>query len=61
LAVLVGAIAAVAFVVVEHRSDHPMLPVGLFASRQFTGANVATVAICAGLGGAFFLVVLRLQ
>ena len=38
-----------------------MLQLDLFASKQFTGANLSTVAVYAGLGGAFFLVVLRLQ
>lgn len=56
-----GLVAGVAFVVVERRSTQPMLPVSLFASRQFSGANLATVAVYAGLGGAFFLLVLRLQ
>ncbi|WP_116998057.1 MFS transporter [Desertimonas flava] len=56
-----GLAAGIAFVVVERRSPQPMLPVSLFASRQFSGANLATVAVYAGLGGAFFLLVLRLQ
>jgi EmrB/QacA subfamily drug resistance transporter len=60
-AALIGVAAAVAFVVVERRSQHPLLQLDLFASRQFTGANLSTVAVYAGLGGAFFLVVLQLQ
>jgi EmrB/QacA subfamily drug resistance transporter len=60
-AAVVGAITLVAFLVVEHRSDHPMLPLGLFRSPQFTGTNLTTLAVYAGLGGAMFLVVLRLQ
>ena len=38
-----------------------MLPLGLFRSAQFSGSNIATLAIYAGLGGALFLVVLQLQ
>jgi MFS family permease len=38
-----------------------MLPPSLFSSRQFTGANLVTFAVYAGLGGAFFLVVVNLQ
>lgn len=49
------------FALVERRSRHPMLPPGLFASAQFTGANLVTLAVYAGLGGAFFLVVVNLQ
>jgi len=33
----------------------------LFASRQFTGANLVTVGVYAGLGVSFFLVVVNLQ
>ncbi|WP_173036894.1 DHA2 family efflux MFS transporter permease subunit [Phytohabitans flavus] len=59
LAVGVGGIAA--FVVVEHRSSRPMLPLELFRIRPFTAANLVTFAVYAALGGVFFLVVLNLQ
>ena len=38
-----------------------MLPLSLFSSAQFTGANLVTFAVYAGLGAAFFLVVVNLQ
>ena len=38
-----------------------VLGLGLFGSRQFTGANLTTLAVYAGLGAATFLVVLQLQ
>jgi EmrB/QacA subfamily drug resistance transporter len=61
LAVL-GVVLLVAFMMVErHRGDQAMLPLSLFRSRQFTGANLTTLLVYAGLGGALFLVVLRLQ
>ena len=60
-ALLAGLVALVAFVVVEARSPAPMLPLELFRSAQFTGANLTTLAVYAGLGGAFFFVVLHLQ
>lgn len=64
-AVAVPAVLGVAglagFVVVERRSEHPMLPPGLFASRQFTAANLVTFAVYAALGGVFFFLVLELQ
>lgn len=56
-----GAALLAAFVVHERRADAPMLPPELFASAQFTGANLVTLAVYAGLGGAFFLVVVNLQ
>ncbi len=58
---IIGVACSVAFVVIERRSDHPMMPTGIFRSRQFVGANLATVTIYGGLGGATFLVVLQLQ
>ena len=36
-------------------------PLELFRSRQFTGANLVTLAVYAGLGGVFFFVVVNLQ
>jgi EmrB/QacA subfamily drug resistance transporter len=49
------------FVVVEARASTPMLPLDLFRNRQFSGANLTTLAVYAALGGAFFLLVLQLQ
>jgi EmrB/QacA subfamily drug resistance transporter len=49
------------FVVVQRRSDHPLVPPGIFASRGFTGANLVTFAAYAALGVFFFLLVLHLQ
>ncbi|HEX5096564.1 MAG TPA: MFS transporter [Acidimicrobiia bacterium] len=58
---LVGAALFVAFLVVESRLPAPMLPLGLFKRRQFTGANLTTLAVYSALGGAFFFLVLELQ
>jgi Na+/melibiose symporter-like transporter len=60
-AVTVGVLALVAFVVIESRSRQPMVPLTLFKSRQFSGANGVTVAVYAALGVATFLVVVHLQ
>jgi Na+/melibiose symporter-like transporter len=38
-----------------------MLPLGLFRSQQFSGANGTTLAVYAALGAALFLLVLHLQ
>ncbi len=46
-----------AFLLVESRVADPMLPLEIFRSRQFSGANLTTFAVYAGLGGALFLVV----
>ena len=57
----VGAGALVAFVLVERRARSPMLPVEVFADRQFTAANLVTFAVYGALTGVFFLTVLHLQ
>jgi EmrB/QacA subfamily drug resistance transporter len=56
-----GAAALGAFLAVERRSDHPMLPLSLFGSGQFTGANLTTVAVYGAMSAAMFLITLRLQ
>jgi EmrB/QacA subfamily drug resistance transporter len=56
-----GVLALAAFVVVERRSRAPMLPPGIFASRQFTAANLVTFSVYGALGGVFFLLVVHLQ
>jgi EmrB/QacA subfamily drug resistance transporter len=58
---LAGLAALIAFVVVERTVKDPMLPLALFRSSQFTGANLTTFAVYAGLGGALFFLVLHLQ
>ena len=61
LAGIGGVAALIAFVVVEHRSANPMMPLEMFASRQFSAANLVTFAVYAALGGVFFLLVAFLQ
>ena len=60
-AAVVGVAAALAFVAVERRTRAPMLPLGIFASRQFSAANGVTFAVYAAFGAIFFLLVLHLQ
>ncbi|SCL15024.1 drug resistance transporter, EmrB/QacA subfamily [Micromonospora rhizosphaerae] len=62
LALLVGVVAAVAFVLVERRrGDAAMLPTGLFTSRLFSALNVFTVVVYAALGGFTFFLAVYLQ
>ena len=56
-----GVLAGVAFVVRERRAVEPMLPLGVFADRQFTGANLNTLLVYGALGGFSFFLVLQLQ
>ncbi|WP_327111137.1 MFS transporter [Nocardia sp. NBC_01730] len=61
LLVGIGVVLLAVFVVIEVRSDHPLVPPSLFGSRVFTAANLVTFAVYAALGGVFFLLVLELQ
>ena len=62
--VLAAALAVVGlggFLVAEHRSRHPMLPLGIFASRQFSVSNILTFAVYGALSGVLFLLAVDLQ
>lgn len=61
IAGLTGLLAMSAFIVIEARSSHPMVPFGIFRSRQFSGANAATLLVYAALSAALFLIVIQLQ
>jgi Na+/melibiose symporter-like transporter len=52
-----GIIALVGFIVAEKRSRNPMMPLSIFASRQFSAANAVTFVVYGALGGVFFLLV----
>ncbi|WP_068026923.1 MFS transporter [Nocardia mexicana] len=76
LLTIAGLVLLGVFVVIELRSDHPLVPPALFtgapvgassgrrdprSGRIFTAANLVTLAVYAALGGVFFLLVLQLQ
>lgn len=58
---LAGAAALVAFVAYERRQRQPMMPTGLFRSREFSVINAVTLCVWGALGGMTFFVVLQLQ
>jgi MFS family permease len=58
--VIVGFGALILFVYVEKRAASPMVPLSLFKSRGFSGANVLTLLLYAALGIFFFLFPLNL-
>jgi MFS family permease len=59
VAAALGVICLIAFVFVEHvlmeRGREALVPLTLFRSRAFTGANVLTLLLYAALSGAMFL------
>jgi EmrB/QacA subfamily drug resistance transporter len=55
-----GALALAVFLTVEARSPVPMLPLTLFRSRNFSGANLMTLFLYTALSGGMFFVPLNL-
>ena len=51
---IAGIAAGIAFVAVEARGAAPMVPLSLFRSRAFSGANLITFPLYAALGGGLF-------
>jgi EmrB/QacA subfamily drug resistance transporter len=60
-AAVAGGLALLAFVLAERRSANPMMPLSMFASRQFSAANAVTFVVFGALSGVFFLLVAFLQ
>jgi EmrB/QacA subfamily drug resistance transporter len=56
-----GVAVLAAFLVVQRRSSHPLVPLDLFGNRRFTVINLVTFIVYAALGVFFFLLVLDLQ
>lgn len=55
-----GVVCLVAFVWHEARAKNPMVPLGLFRSKDFAGANLLTLLLYAALGGMMFFFALNL-
>src|SRR5438094_1885824 len=61
IAALVAAAALFSlFVIIQARVPNPMLPLALFRSRTFTGANLLTFLLYGALGGTLFFLPLNL-
>ena len=54
LGLILGAAALAGFLWVEARTPAPMMPLSLFRSRTFAGANLLTFWLYAALGGSLF-------
>ncbi|MEN8649542.1 MFS transporter [Streptomyces sp. 21So2-11] len=58
---VLGVVLGAVFLYVEKMRTDPMMPLTLFASRQFTAINVVTLCVYAAFSGFFFLTALQLQ
>jgi EmrB/QacA subfamily drug resistance transporter len=56
-----GGLLLLAFVLVERHAREPMLPLGLFRNRAFTGAQIAAFSISASFFALFLYLTLYLQ
>jgi EmrB/QacA subfamily drug resistance transporter len=56
-----GVLSLIAFLLVERGTPAPLVPLVLFASRQFSGVNLVTFVVYGGMAGLFFLLVVQLQ
>jgi len=54
VAFVVGVVALVLFLIVEKRVPSPMMPLEVFANRNFSAINLLTLLLYAALGGALF-------
>jgi EmrB/QacA subfamily drug resistance transporter len=59
-ALLLAPLAFAGFVLVERRHPAPLLPLGLFRVRDFSGANLLTLLLYAALGALMFFLPLNL-
>ncbi len=60
IALVGGGVASAMFILVEKRVRNPMLPPGLFRSRDFSGANLMTLFLYTALVGTLFFLPLNL-
>jgi MFS family permease len=60
-AAVVGVAALIAFPLLERDRPDALVPLELFRSAQFSGANATTLAVYGAFGGALFLFVVLLQ
>ncbi len=60
-AFVLAAVLLLAFVVLERRQRSPMLPLDLFRSGTYTGANLVVLLVALAMFGVFFFVSLYMQ
>jgi EmrB/QacA subfamily drug resistance transporter len=58
---VVALVSSAAFVVIERRRSHPMLPPAIFAPAQFRAANAVTFVVNGALGGFAFVFIPALE
>jgi EmrB/QacA subfamily drug resistance transporter len=59
--IMLGVLFLIGFVAWERRASVPLMPISLFRSRAFNGANIYTFLLYAVLGGGIYFVTIDLQ
>ncbi|OQP40778.1 MFS transporter [Niastella yeongjuensis] len=59
LALIIGLFFLFLYIVIERKGKHPMMPLNLFSSRVFSGANLLTFFLYAGLGASMLFLSLN--
>jgi EmrB/QacA subfamily drug resistance transporter len=60
-AFVVGVVGVILLPIREWRAHHPLVPLGLFRSRKFSGSNLVTLGVYFCFNGVLFFLVLNLQ
>src|SRR6185437_10484778 len=60
LSLTAGVILLITFIIIEAKTKHPMMPLHLFANATFSGANLLTFFLYAGLGAGMLFLSLNL-
>jgi len=60
LSLALGTFSLILFIVVEHKSKHPMMPLELFKNKTFSGANLLTFFLYAALASAMLFLTLNM-
>jgi len=60
MALIAGVLMLIAFVVIEAKSKHPMMPLQLFSNATFSGTNLLSFFLYAGLGAGMLFLSLNL-
>src|SRR5690348_6654502 len=60
-AAVLAVVSSAAFVAIERRGNHPMLPPAIFAPAQFRAANAVTFVVNGALGGFAFVFIPALE
>jgi len=57
---IAGVLLLTSFIIIEFKSKHPMMPLNLFANKTFSGANLLTFFLYAGLGAGMLFMSLNM-